>query len=79
MPKTKRDLLHALADKIGGDQGERLRALLQRKTMMDDILDRPLSEEEFAAQLQKLQQGIPQALERIQGEDWMKSGEWGNN
>ena len=51
MPKTKRDLLCAVAAKIGGETGESLRARLQQKTIVDDILDRPMSDEDYEAQL----------------------------
>jgi hypothetical protein len=79
MPKTKRDLLYAVAAKIGGETGEKLLARLQKKTIIDDILDRPMSDEDFQAQLQKMENGLPSALAKIQGVEWMKSDEWGLN
>jgi len=35
--------------------GARLREQLKEKTAIDDMLDRPISDEEFAAELQKLE------------------------
>ena len=55
MSKSKRDLLYALADKIGGDHANRLRTSLKRKAPFDDALDRPLSDREFAVQLASLE------------------------
>lgn len=79
MPKTKRDLLHAVAAKIGGETGGKLLARLQQKTIIDDILDRPMSDEDYEAQLSKMETGLPNALAILQSEQWMKSKEWGLN
>jgi hypothetical protein len=79
VPKTKRDLLRAVADKIGGEAGEKIRARLQKKTIIDDILDRPMSDKDFDAQLLKMERGLPSALAKLQGIEWMKSDEWGLN
>lgn len=79
MPNTKRDLLYAVAAKIGGETGEKLLARLQKKSIIDDILDRPMSDEDYQAQLQKMGNGLPSALAKIQGVEWMKSDEWGLN
>ena len=51
MPKTKRDLLYVVVDKIGGKHGERMRSALKKKTPFDDIMDRPMSNEAFASEL----------------------------
>ena len=79
MPKTKRDLLYAVADKIGGETGEKMRARLQTKTIIDDILDRSMSDEDLDAQLRKMECGLPSAFAKLQGVEWMKSDEWGLN
>lgn len=79
MQKTKRDLLYAVADKIGGEQAEKLRTMLKQKSVFDGILDRPMTEEEFSAQLEQMAHGLPKAFARIDGPAWMKSEEWGLN
>lgn len=66
MPKTKRDLLYAIADSIGCTRAERLRELLGAKTRIDDLLDRPLSEAEFAAQLKQATTEWPKVIEQIE-------------
>ena len=80
MAKSKRDLLHALADRIGGAEGERMRAALSQPTPFDDLLDRPMSEAEFAAQwrnLDALERDLKSAFEKLRGADWEKPGSWG--
>jgi hypothetical protein len=77
MPKTKRDLLHALADRIGGAHGERLRAALAKKNLLDDIIDRPMSDEEFTSQLEKLARELPAAFAKMKDVEWEKPGTWG--
>jgi hypothetical protein len=79
MPKTKRDLLYAVATAIGGEAGESLLARLQQKSIFDDLLDRPMSDEDYEAQLEKMKTGLPRELEIIRSEQWMKSKEWGLN
>jgi hypothetical protein len=53
MPKTERDLMYAIADKIGGARGKRMREKLGKKMPFDHLLEKPLSDEEFATQLQR--------------------------
>jgi flagellar motility protein MotE (MotC chaperone) len=77
MPKTKRELLHQLADKLGGEQAERMRAALKKKSPFDDLLDRPMSDEEFASQLQKAEHDLPKVLAKMKSADWGKPGTWG--
>ena len=79
MQKTKRELLYAIAEKVGGVSAEKIRAALAAKTLIDDILDRPISEEEFASQLSNAEKVWPKALARIQSQQWPKSGDWGAN
>jgi hypothetical protein len=62
MPKTKKDVLLALADKIGGERAERIRAsfetpLLKGLKAWNEIL----SEEEFESQLKKTEIGLKKA------------------
>ena len=79
MQKTKRVLLYAVAEKIGGVSAESIRTVLAAKSPIDDILGRLISEEEFASQLKSAEQVWPKALARIQGMEWAKSDEWGQN
>ncbi len=79
MQKTKRKLLYAIADKIGGVSAEKIRTALAAKTPIDDILDRPISEEEFASQLKDAEKIWPKALARLQSQEWAKSSDWGLN
>jgi hypothetical protein len=77
MPKTKRDLLHAVADKIGGEHGERMRTALKRKTPFDDILDRTMSREAFVSEMKRLESDLPKAFAKMKTMDWEKPGTWG--
>jgi hypothetical protein len=77
MPKTRRELLLALADRIGGAQGERLRAALAKKDLLDDIIDRPMSDEEFTAQLEMLARNLPATFAKMKDVEWEKPGTWG--
>ncbi|HEX7631317.1 MAG TPA: hypothetical protein VF388_04220 [Lacunisphaera sp.] len=79
MQKTKRALLHAIAEKVGGVSAEKIRTALATKTPIDDILDRPISEEEFASQLEDAERIWPKALARLQSQEWARSNEWGLN
>jgi hypothetical protein len=79
MPKTKRDLLYAVADKIVGERGERMRSALKKKTPFDDIIDRPMSDEAFDAEKKKLESELPQAFEKMNKVDWEKPGTWGQS
>jgi hypothetical protein len=79
MPKTTKDLLLALADKIGGEEAERVRAAIQNKKLTGAVVDRPISDVEFEAQLSKMAQNLPKLLAKMKGPEWMKSAEWGLN
>jgi len=74
MPKTKRELLHAVADKIGGAHGERMRRALKKKTPFDAIMDLPMSDGAFAAELEKLETDLPKAFAKMKKSDWKKPG-----
>ncbi len=58
MPKTRRDILHSLADRFGGKQADELRAFLSKKSRYDATIDRVLSEEEFASEMRKLDRDL---------------------
>ena len=77
MPKTKKALLHAVADKIGGEQGARLRDTLRKKTPFDDVLDRPMSDETFEAELKKAGTDFPKALAHLGLRPPEEPGSWG--
>lgn len=65
MPKTRRDLLYAIADKIGGERGKRMREAV-RKTRFPELLDRPMTDEEFATQLRNAERDLPQVLASLE-------------
>ena len=77
MAHTKRELLHTVADKLGGEPGVRLRAMLRAPTPFDDMLDRPIDEAEYAAQLMQLLTDLSPALARLERGDLDTSGTWG--
>jgi hypothetical protein len=59
MPKTRRDILLALADRFGGKQADELRAFLSKKSRYDSTIDRVLSDDQFAAEMKKLDRELP--------------------
>jgi hypothetical protein len=61
MPKTRRDLLLAIADKVGGERGKRMREALERCECLA-LMDRPITDEEFARQLEKAERDLPRIL-----------------
>jgi hypothetical protein len=65
MAKTKRDLLCAIADHIGGERGRRMRDAA-RNLPFPELLDRPMSDEEFARQLEIAQRDLPRALQSFE-------------
>lgn len=77
MPKTKRDLIHALADRIGGEDGDRMRAALQKQSPFDDIIDRPIAEEDFASLLEEMDRNWKAARAKMKKVDWERPGSWG--
>ena len=77
MPKTQRDLLHQLADQLGGEPAAHLRTALERKTPFDDLLDRPMTDEAFSSQLQQLTADFPKTLAHLKSSDWAKPATWG--
>lgn len=65
MPKTKRDLLIAIADRIGGERAKRMREAL-RDLSFAHLLDRPLSDEEFAAMLRQAEKDLPSIMANLE-------------
>ena len=66
--------LNTIAAKITGEGGARLREQLKKKTAIDDMLDRPISDEEFAAELQKLETMIAALVAK---KAFDEPGSWG--
>jgi hypothetical protein len=63
--KTRRDLLLAIAERIGGERGRRMRDAV-RNSAFAHLLDRPLTEEEFTTQLANAERDLPAALETFE-------------
>ncbi len=76
MPKTRRDLLLAIADKIGGERARRMREAV-RQARYDPHLERPISDEEFASQLEKAERDLPTALASFENLGPEDPGTWG--
>ena len=78
MPKTKKDLIIALADKVGGERGQRMREAFG-STMLKDLKawDEVLSDEEFATQLKTLEQMAGGAPLFKKGGEAGQPGTWG--
>jgi hypothetical protein len=75
--KTKKDLLYALANRIGGEDGARLHEQLKVKTPFDDVLNRTMSDEDFATELKKLENDLPKAFVRALRVAIEQPGSWG--
>ncbi len=76
MSKTRRHLLHAIADKIGGERGRRMRELI-RHSPRADLLDRELTEEEFNEQLAAAERDLPAVLANLEELGSERPGTWG--
>ena len=78
MPKTKRDLLYALADRIGGEHGQRMREALAKPVFQElRMLQRTYSDEEFAAELERMERDTRAALARAKEIELDKPATWG--
>jgi hypothetical protein len=55
MIKTRRDVLQTIGDKFGGKYAERVSLVSKRRPPPDPMLDRTLSDEEFASEMKKLE------------------------
>ena len=80
MPKTKKDVILALADKIGGERAERIRAAFETPLLKDlKAWNEILSEEEFESQLKKTEIGLKKAA-LLNQRDWPGDpASWGLN
>jgi hypothetical protein len=76
MAKTRRDLLYAIADKIGGERGKRMRELIKHSAFRD-LLDRPLTDEDFADQLNNAERDLPAVLSNLEWLGPEQPGTWG--
>lgn len=74
--KTRRDLLYAIARKIGGERGKRMRELV-RHSPFRDLLDRPLTESEYAEQLENAERDLPFVLANLERLGPENPGTWG--
>jgi len=73
MSHTIRDLEYAWADRVGGERGRRLRAALAKRSSVDLLLDRPMTDAEFAAALAKIE-NVPKKVARLYA---MPGDAWG--
>ena len=74
MPKTKRELILTLSDKIGGERGQRMRTAFEGSFLKDlKAWDTVLSDEDFDTQLKKLERAV---FLKINGE-LQNPGSWG--
>ncbi len=76
MAKTRRDLLNAIADKIGGERGKRMRELVKHSAFRD-LLDRELTDEDYADQLNNAERDLPMVLANLERLGPEKPGTWG--
>jgi hypothetical protein len=74
--KTRRDLLYAIADRIGGERGKRMRELI-RHSDFPAMLDRALPAEEFARQLENAERDLPSILANLEKLGPADPGTWG--
>lgn len=76
MPKTRRQLLYAIADKVGGERGKRMRELV-RHCEFRALLDRAVSDEEFADHLDNAERDLPKVMADLESLGPEKPGTWG--
>ncbi len=65
MPKTKRDLLCAIASRIGGERGKRMLDAV-RNLPFPELLDRPISDADYARQLEIAERDLPKVLASLE-------------
>ncbi len=75
-PKTRRDLLYAIARKIGGERGKRMRELVKHSPFRD-LLDRPLTEDDYQEQLNNAERDLPMVLANLERLGPEQPGTWG--
>ncbi len=76
MPKTRRDLLLAIADKIGGERGKRMREAL-RNCNFAAMMDRPMTDAEYEQQMQNAERELPSLMAKLEQVSSEKPGSWG--
>jgi hypothetical protein len=65
MSKTRRDLLNAIADRIGGERGRRMRDAVKHSAFAD-LLDRPMTDEQYETQLTNAEHDLPRVLKDLE-------------
>jgi hypothetical protein len=65
MSKTRRDLLNAIADRIGGERGRRMRDAVKHSAFAD-LLDRPMTDEQYETQLANAEHDLPRVLKNLE-------------
>jgi hypothetical protein len=65
MSKTRRDLLYAIAERIGGERGRRMRDAIKHSAF-GHLLDRPMTEEQYETQLANAEQDLPGVLANLE-------------
>ncbi len=76
MPKTRRDLLLAIAEKIGGERGKRMREAL-RNCHFAAMMDRPMTDDEFEQQMKNAERELPSLMTKLENLGTEKPGSWG--
>lgn len=74
MAKTRRDLLMEIARRIGGERGRRMRQAI-RKCEFAHLLDRPVTDDEFEAQLKNADRELPTVMATLE-EVGREEGSW---
>lgn len=77
MPKTKKDLLCAIANKIGGERGKCMRDALRKTMPFKGLLELPISDKEFTSELNKTESNLLKAFARLEQAPREKTGSWG--
>ena len=65
MAKTRRDLLYAIAERLGGERGRRMRDAIKHSAFAD-LLDRTMTDEEYATQLANAETDLPRVLANLE-------------
>lgn len=65
MAKTRRDLLNAIATRIGGERGRRMRDAVKHSAF-GELLDRPMTDEEYETQLANAEHDLPRVLANLE-------------
>lgn len=68
--------MNAIADRIGGERGRRMREAVKHSAFAD-LLDRPMSDAEYAHQLQNAERDLPTVLANLEPVKPEPPGTWG--